>query len=95
EYSSDCACCVVIASGGYPGAYQTGYPISGLDQKDVIIFHAGTKRDEQGNIVTCGGRVLGVTALAPTLSAAIDLAYKGVDGIKFENAHYRKDIGRT
>ncbi len=95
EYSSDCACCVFIASGGYPGAYQTGYPISGLDQKDVIIFHAGTKQDEQGNIVTCGGRVLGVTALAPTLSAAIDLAYKGVDGIKFENAHYRKDIGRT
>ncbi|MGI6298530.1 MAG: phosphoribosylamine--glycine ligase [Saccharofermentanales bacterium] len=95
EYSSDCACCVVMASGGYPGTYQTGYPISGLEQKDVIIFHAGTKRNEQGEIVTCGGRVLGVTALAATLPEAIDRAYKGVAGIKFKDAHYRKDIGRT
>ncbi len=95
EYLTDCSCCVVMASGGYPGTYQTGYPISGLDQKDVIIFHAGTRQDEQGNIVTCGGRVLGVTALAPTMTEAIDCAYAGVAGIKFENAHYRKDIGRT
>lgn len=95
SYSEDCSCCVVMASGGYPSAYKTGYPISGLDQPDVLIFHAGTRRDEQGRIVTAGGRVLGITALAPTLPEAIDRAYAAVAKISFQDAHYRKDIGRT
>ncbi len=95
EYSDECSCCVVMASGGYPGAYKTGYPIEGLDQADALVFHAGTRRDEQGRIVTAGGRVLGVTALAPTLSEAIGRAYAAVARIRFQDAHFRTDIGRT
>lgn len=99
EYSSDCACCVVMASGGYPGPYRTGFPIAGLDQPgnqdqpNVLVFHAGTRRNEQGDVVTAGGRVLGVTALAPTLPEAIGRAYAAVARIHFQDAHYRKDIG--
>jgi phosphoribosylamine--glycine ligase len=90
-----CACCVVMASGGYPGVYQTGYPIEGLDEvQDSLVFHAGT-RQEETSIVTAGGRVLGVTALADTLDEAINQAYRDVARISFPNAHFRKDIGRT
>ena len=100
HYSDDCSCCVVMASGGYPSAYKTGYPIDGLDKPDdlppgMIVFHAGTRRDEQGRVVTSGGRVLGVTALAETLPKAIDRAYAAVGRIHFQDCHYRKDIGRT
>jgi phosphoribosylamine--glycine ligase len=97
HYSDDCSCCIVMASGGYPGAYQTGFPIEGLNQiqAGVLVFHAGTKYDELGRIVTAGGRVLGVTALAKTLPEAIDLAYAAVGMISFQDCHYRKDIGRT
>lgn len=95
HYSDDCSCCVVMSSGGYPAAYKTGYPIEGLEQPGVLVFHAGTKRDELGRIVTSGGRVLGVTALAKTLPEAIDRAYQAVERIHFQDCHYRKDIGRT
>ncbi len=101
RYSHDCACCVVMASGGYPGAYKTGYRIEGLDnpdlkgRTDVIVFHAGTKQDKEDQLVTAGGRVLGVTALAATLPEAIDKAYEAVDRIHFQDCHYRKDIGRS
>jgi phosphoribosylamine--glycine ligase len=89
------ACCVVMASGGYPGQYKTGLPIEGLaDVQNSIVFHAGT-RELDGVIVTNGGRVLGVTAVADTLDAAIDQAYADVARIHFQDAHYRKDIGRT
>ncbi len=91
------AVCVVMASGGYPGKYETGRPIRGLDaaarMSDVVVFHAGTRRTEQG-IVTAGGRVLGVTGLGDDLPAAIAAAYRGVEAISFDGAHYRRDIGR-
>jgi phosphoribosylamine--glycine ligase len=93
EWLDDAAVCVVMASGGYPGSYSTGKPITGLDRTadGVTAFHAGT-RAENGNHVTSGGRVLGVTALAPTLSAARDRAYAAVAKIQFEGAHFRRDI---
>jgi len=88
--------CVVMASGGYPGSFETGKKIEGLaDAKalpGVAVFHAGTKR-EGDSIVTSGGRVLGVTATAPSLEQAIAKAYQAVDKIQFEGAHFRTDIG--
>ena len=91
------AACVIMASGGYPEAYTKGYPISGLDEaealEDVHVFHAGTK-DENGTIVTSGGRVLGVTAIGKDLPEALDKAYKGVACIEFEGQQFRRDIGQ-
>lgn len=88
------AATVVMASGGYPGEYETGKVITGLDQvpSDVIVFHAGTRR-EGDQIATAGGRVLSVTGTGETLQAAVDRAYAGVRAIHFEGAHYRTDIG--
>jgi len=88
--------CVVMASGGYPGEYPKGYPITGIDQADAMpgvkVFHAGTTiRD--GVLVTAGGRVLGVTALGDDMPATIGKAYKAAARILFQGAHYRKDIG--
>jgi phosphoribosylamine--glycine ligase len=91
----EAAVCVVLASGGYPGAYETGKPISGLEaaaRPGVIVFHAGTARRD-ARLVTAGGRVLGVTALGPDLPAAVAAAYAAVDAIRFEGAHCRRDIG--
>lgn len=92
------AVCVVIASGGYPDAYEIGKPIFGLDaitDSDVIIFHAGTKKDRK-KLTTSGGRVLGVTALGPknNLEAVITKAYNAVEKITFDGAYYRSDIGK-
>jgi phosphoribosylamine--glycine ligase len=88
--------CVVMASGGYPGAYETGKKIDGLAEANalpgVAVFHAGTKREGDA-IVTSGGRVLGVTATAGSLDAAIAKAYEAAGKIHFEGAHYRSDIG--
>ena len=88
---------VVMASGGYPGNYAKGLPITGLDQaakqKDVFVFHAGTALHD-GAVVTSGGRVLAVTALGKDLRKAVELAYQGVGAIGFEGAHFRKDIAR-
>lgn len=90
------AVCVVIASGGYPGDYQKGKKITGLAEagklKDVMVFHAGTAFDG-GDIVTNGGRVLGVTALGRTIADAKSRAYEAVDKIEFEGAYCRRDIG--
>jgi phosphoribosylamine--glycine ligase len=96
KWSSDAAVCVVLASGGYPGTYETGKKILGLEEagrvEGVKIFHAGTtKRD--GEFYTTGGRVLGVTARAPGLQTALRRAYEAVGKIGFEGMHYRKDIG--
>lgn len=88
------SCCVVMASGGYPEAYDTGYPIYGLENVDTLVFHAGTKPSD-GMTVTSGGRVLAVYADADDMDTAIDQAYKGVEKITFEKMHFRKDIGRT
>jgi phosphoribosylamine--glycine ligase len=97
QWSGGASVCVVMASGGYPGTYRTGIPIGGLDDvagwPDVQVFHAGT-RIEGGETVTGGGRVLGVTAWAGTLTGAIERAYSAVDRISFQGAHYRRDIGR-
>ncbi len=89
------ACCVVIASGGYPVKYQSGYPISGLEKSwpEVFVYHAGTKRDGD-KIVTSGGRVLGVTAWGEDLTAAIERAYAATAEIHFQDSFYRKDIGK-
>ena len=89
------AVCVVMASGGYPESYEKGKEITGLtaaeEDKDVVVFHAGTK-EADGKIVTSGGRVLGVTAVDATIKAARDRAYSAVEKISFEKNFYRKDI---
>jgi phosphoribosylamine--glycine ligase len=86
-----------MASGGYPGSYEKGDLIKGIEEgdsmNDVKVFHAGTGRTAEG-FVTKGGRVLGVTAKAPGIAGAIDLAYEAVGKISWRDAHYRKDIGR-
>lgn len=88
--------CVVVASGGYPGKFESGKKIAGLTDisrnTGVTVFHAGTRR-EAGATVTSGGRVLGVTAVAPTLDAAVAEAYRAIGRIHFQGMHYRKDIG--
>ena len=93
--SSESAVCVVAASAGYPGDYETGKPISGLEQaaqsEGCLVFHAGT-RDEDGALVTAGGRVLGVTGVGQDLAQAAQRAYQGISCISFEGMHYRKDI---
>ena len=96
EWDKQASCSVVIASGGYPESYRVGYPVHGIhDVKDALVFQAGTTLDKRGGVVTSGGRVLAVTALAPTLDDAIDKAYANVQKITFEKAYYRSDIGRT
>ncbi len=89
--------CVVMASGGYPGSYKKGLPISGLEKvrrmKDVVVFHAGTVIKDK-EIVATGGRVLGVTALGDSVKKAISRAYLAASKITWDNVYYRKDIGR-
>jgi len=89
--------CVVMASGGYPEAYEKGRAISGLDEAaavpDVVVFHAGTA-EKDGEIVNVGGRVLGVTAIGNDLNTAIDSAYRAVGLINWQDCYYRKDIGQ-
>jgi phosphoribosylamine--glycine ligase len=92
-WRGEAAVCVVMASGGYPGKYATGKPITGLNAAGELatVFHAGTKQQGE-ELVTSGGRVLGVTALGATLSAARDRAYEAVARVHFEAAHFRRDI---
>jgi phosphoribosylamine--glycine ligase len=85
--------CVVLASRGYPGTYQTGFPITGIAGCGATVFHAGTRMGEHG-IETAGGRVLGVTESGDDLAQAVDRAYRAVEKIHFEGMHYRTDIGR-
>lgn len=93
EWSPDPATCVVMASGGYPGAFEAGKKITGLESvTGATVFQAGTKR-EGDDLVTAGGRVLGVTAEGADLQASIDAAYAAVEQIHFDGMHYRKDIG--
>ena len=95
--SSRAAVCVTLASGGYPGKYATGAPITGIEEAEAItgveVFHAGTARRD-GRLVTAGGRVLGVTAVGADLPRAIEAAYEAVGRIRFEGMHFRRDIGR-
>lgn len=92
KFSDKSACCVVMASNGYPKKYETGFELALPEKKDTI-FVAGAKLDG-GKLLTAGGRVLGVTEVAPTLSEAVDAAYKKVETVSFGNAYYRKDIGK-
>lgn len=97
KWKDDAAVCVVMASGGYPGKYEKGKEIKGLEnfkgRDDAVVFHAGTT-EKSGKVLTNGGRVLGVTALGKDIPEAIANAYKVVDGVTFEGAHYRSDIGK-
>ena len=95
EFDSGAACCVILASGGYPTHYEKGKEIVVTDEeklKDATVYHAGTALKD-GRLVTSGGRVLGVTCTAPTLSEAVKKAYDAASGITFEGVHFRKDIG--
>jgi phosphoribosylamine--glycine ligase len=104
EWHPGFACCIILCSGGYPGAYEKGKEITGIEEAekvpDVVIFHAGTitadgrgyNADER-RLVTSGGRVLGVTATGETLKAALDKAYEAAGKIHFDGMYYRKDIG--
>ena len=98
EWKDGACACVVMVSGGYPASYPKGLEIHGLrpdgQHPDAVIYHAGTKA-ENGKFYTNGGRVLGVTKTADTLDEALDGSYEAVTHIRFDNAHYRKDIGRT
>ena len=95
-WRNEASACVVMAAGGYPGPYKQGDEITGLEAAErnprVLVFHAGTKLVD-GKVVTAGGRVLGVTGLGPNLREAIEAAYRGVDVIRFDGAHARRDIG--
>ncbi len=93
KFSDKSACCVIMASGGYPKAYKGGYEISVEKDMTAEIYFAGAK-EEKGHLVTAGGRVLGVTAVADSLSEAIHASYANVKKISFKDVHYRTDIGQ-
>jgi len=97
EWHEDAAVCVVMASGGYPGAYETGKPVHGLERakemRNVVVFHAGTERRD-GQVVTSGGRVLGVTGLGADIGEARRTAYAAVEVVSFEAAEFRGDIAK-
>ena len=97
RFDRGAACCVVMASGGYPGRYEKGREITGLEEageiEGVYVFHAGTRREESGRVLSNGGRVLGVTGTGATIREAIDTAYRGVDKIRFPASQFRRDIG--
>ncbi|MDR1520927.1 MAG: phosphoribosylamine--glycine ligase [Planctomycetota bacterium] len=98
EWRDEAAVCVVLASGGYPGAYVKGKPVSGLERaaarKDTVVFHAGAKMNRQGQVTTDGGRVFGVTSLGPDIASAVKNAYQAVGDISFEGMRFRSDIGK-
>ena len=99
EFYDNAAVCVVLASGGYPQSYEKGKVITGLERFDnadgYYCFHAGTKFDDNGNVVTSGGRVLGVTAVGPTLKEARAAAYEAAGWIHFDGQYMRHDIGKA
>ena len=97
RYSQDAAVCVVMAAGGYPDTYRQGNPIHGIEDADALpgvhVFHAGTSLNDAGDVITAGGRVLGVTAREMDIRAAIARAYEASDLIYWEDVYFRKDIG--
>ena len=95
RFADKAAACIILASGGYPGKYEGGKAITGIDAAEkcgATVYHAGTKLSD-GQLVTAGGRVLGVTATGDTLRGAVDAAYAAAREIHFEGAHMRSDIG--
>ena len=97
QWREGACACVILASGGYPGSYESGKVISGLDEKGqcegAAVYHAGTKL-EDGEFRTAGGRVLGITASGSSLKSALNAAYAAAEKVSFEGVHYRKDIGK-
>ena len=97
SWDNDFAVSVVLASAGYPGAYESGKTITGLDKaqacEGITVYHAGTKLAEDGTVLTAGGRVLDVTAVAPTFAPARENAYSACELIDFEGKQFRSDIG--
>lgn len=97
RWDPGCSVCVVMASGGYPGKYPTGKPIQGVEDAEAVgqvrVFHAGTRLQE-GQLLTAGGRVLGITAKDADLSAAVARVYRALERVRFEPMHFRSDIGR-
>ena len=97
DWRDEYAVSVVLTSAGYPGSYEKGKVITGIEDaeamENVTVYHAGTRVDEDGQVLTNGGRVLNVTALAPTFEAARDLAYEACEKIDFEGKTLRHDIG--
>jgi len=94
QWKNEHACCVILASGGYPEKYASGYEVSFGNTGNTIVYHAGTKKTGD-KIVTAGGRVLGVTATGDNLTQAIEHAYKAADNIRFQDSFCRRDIGQT
>ena len=98
RWHSQAAVCVVLASGGYPGSYQKGRPIVGLEElfslKNIFPFCAGVKRKDN-SLITDGGRVVGITAVGDNLSKAAQTAYRAVDKVHFQGMYYRRDIGKN
>ncbi len=86
------SCCIVMASQGYPGTYQTGSLLGGLEQSEAIVFHAATEKNASGQVISSGGRVLGITGLGNTLQEAMQNAYRGVGAVVFPESHHRTDI---
>lgn len=94
EISREAAACLMLVSGGYPGNYNTGYPIWGLDKiKNCNLFHAGTRLKDD-TLVTTGGRVIAVSALGSSIQQALDIAYSNAEKIQFQEKYYRRDIGK-
>ncbi len=94
NFANENACCVIMASNGYPGKYETGYPITVDEDCEAEVYFASAKFSSNGEVLSAGGRVLGVTAVAPTLEEAIKKAYAGSDKVHFANAYKRHDIGK-
>ena len=94
KFSDNAAACVVLASQGYPKKYETGFEITVPENIEQSVYYAGVKAGENGTLLTAGGRVLNVTAVAPTLREAVDLAYEKAEQIRFKNKYCRKDIGK-
>ena len=95
KISEKTATTVMLCSGGYPESYEKGKIINGLDQvQNAIVYHAGTKKDDENNILTNGGRVLAVTCLADDMQQALNLCYENINKISFDKMYYRKDIGK-
>jgi phosphoribosylamine--glycine ligase len=98
EWSDDSSACVVLAAKDYPAKAETGAQIFGLDSarsNNAVIFHAATSRNPQGDWLTAGGRVLGVTAMGPSLEVALSRSYEAIAGVHWDGMQYRRDIGRT
>jgi phosphoribosylamine--glycine ligase len=96
---NDAAVCVVLASGGYPREFRRGLPITGIEDAErdpnVVVFHAGTRRGDDGRFYTAGGRVLAVTARHATIAGAVECVYAAVAKIDFEGMHLRRDIAAS